>query len=105
MRPYMSRAVSEALRPVRLTRSSTSAEEHTTSWLDIVDMIAASTAARTKPATSGWKKICDRSRKTVSGSSICLAGSGPLKYAMPMRAVVIAPSAVMIIHVVLTMRP
>ncbi|SIJ40038.1 Uncharacterised protein [Mycobacteroides abscessus subsp. abscessus] len=51
-----------------LKRSSTSAEEVTTSCEEIVDMIAASTAARTSPAMNGWKRICARSRKTVSGS-------------------------------------
>lgn len=38
------------------------------SWEETVDMIAASTAASTKPAITGWKKTCARSRNTDSGS-------------------------------------
>ena len=57
-----------------LYRSSTRAEEQTISCEDMVDMMAASTAASTRPATNGWKKIWLSSRKTVSGSVISLSG-------------------------------
>ena len=46
--------------------SSMSADEVTSSWEDMVDMIAASTAVSTMPAISGWNMMRARSKKTVS---------------------------------------
>ncbi len=46
--------------------SSTSAEATTSSWEETVDMIAARTAVRIRPAISGWKTTLAMSRKFVS---------------------------------------
>ena len=46
-----------------------SAEEVTSSWEEIVDMIAARIAASMNPATSGWKSSFPKAMKTVSGSA------------------------------------
>ena len=52
-------------------RSSMSAEEVTSSWEEIVDMMAARMAASMKPATNGWKSSLPSVMKTVSGSASC----------------------------------
>lgn len=52
-------------------------------------MIAASTAASMNPASSGWKRICPRAMKTVSGSSRVRPCCW--KYATPTSAVAMAP--------------
>ena len=44
------------------------AEEVTSSWEEIVDIIAARIAASIKPATRGWKRSVPSEIKTVSGS-------------------------------------
>ena len=50
-------------------RSSMSADEVTSSWEEIVDMMAARIAASMNPATSGWKSSLPSVMKTVSGSA------------------------------------
>ena len=52
-----------------LYRSSTRAEELTISWLEMVLMIAATTAARMRPAMNGCSSVCDMTSTTVSGSA------------------------------------
>ena len=49
-----------------LARSSISEVDTARSWEDIVDMIAASTAVKTRPAGSGWNMTWAMSRKMVS---------------------------------------
>ena len=46
-----------------------SADEVTSSWEEIVDMMAARIAASMNPATSGWKSSLPSVMKTVSGSA------------------------------------
>ena len=62
-------------RPVSLRktlyRSSTSADDDTSSCDEIVDMIAARIAAIMNPAISGWKSSCPSAMNTVSGLSSC----------------------------------
>ena len=48
-----------------------SAEEVTSSWEEIVDMMAARMAASMNPATNGWKSSLPSVMKTVSGSASC----------------------------------
>ena len=74
IRPPQSLAPSLSFTPTPPTMSSTSAEVVTISCEEIVDMIAASTAASRMPAISGWNRICARSRNTDSplvASVIC----------------------------------
>ena len=47
------------------------AEEVTSSWEEIVDMMAARMAASMNPATRGWKSSWPRVMNTVSGSVGC----------------------------------
>src|SRR5699024_2821356 len=77
-----------------LNRSSIRAEDVTTSCEEIVDMIAARTAASTRPAMNGWNRIWARSRKTVSESAGSISACWE-KYEMPTMAVATAPSAEM----------
>ena len=74
--------------------SSISAEETTSSWEEIVDMMAASTAVSTRPAISGWKRIWPMSRKIVSKliwSTILISGFS-VKNAGPMIATKTVPT-------------
>ena len=71
-------------------RSSMSAEEVTSSWEEIVDMMAARMAASMKPATSGWKSSLPSVMKTVSGSASCFLSCWYV--ATPTMAVPAAPS-------------
>lgn len=70
---------------------------------EIVDMMAASTAASTTPATNGWNRTCARRRNTVSGLSSVTPSRK--KYARPAKPVVIAPMAVRIIQLMPIRRP
>ena len=76
-----------------LYRSSMREEETTSSWEDMVDMIAASTAVRTRPAMSGWNRMRPMSRKMVSKASrSVMAMSGFWeKKTVPIMAVKVAP--------------
>src|SRR5690606_8645955 len=92
VRPSITKALGEALRPEMLYRSSTRAEEQTIICEDIVDIMAASTAASTRPATNGWKKTWLSSKNTVS---LFVSLSGSLaKYAIPISEVATAPTEV-----------
>ena len=66
MRPAHSLARDPRCTPSPAITSSTRAELVTTSCEEMVDMIAASTAASSSPAISGWNRICARSRNTDS---------------------------------------
>ncbi len=102
-RPSMTWACADRFLPKILYRSSTSAEEHTSNWEETVDMIAASTAASTRPAMKGWNRICDSSRNTVSGlSSVC---SVVWKKPTPISPVNTAPAATSTIQPIPMRRP
>ena len=80
-----------SLRKMR-KRSSTSADEVTSSCEDMVDMIAASTAVSTRPAMSGWNRMRARSRKMVSKPSWSVTEWVVWeKNRVPTKAVKIAP--------------
>ena len=103
-REYMTRRVCEMLLPPTcLYRSSMSAEEVTSSWLETVDMIAARIAASMKPAAKGWNKSCPRLMNTVSGSS--RRPVSRWKTATPTMAVAAAPATAKSIHPMPMRRP
>ena len=72
-----------------------------------MDIIAAKTAARIRPAMKGWKRICERSRNTDSAvSGLVREASGwRAKYAIPMNAPLSAPNTVRTIQLMPMRRP
>src|SRR5690625_1867430 len=77
MRPPHRAARSLSFTPTPATRSSIRAELLTMSWEEMVDVIAASTAASSTPAMRGWNRICARSRKTDSPLVVSVSSCGP----------------------------
>ncbi|OQB03117.1 MAG: hypothetical protein BWY20_01739 [Spirochaetes bacterium ADurb.Bin215] len=83
--------------------SSVSEDVSTSSWESAVDMTAARTAARTKPANAGWKSAVVSARNTRSGfppspptpGSPCTAS-----YPIPTRPIEIAMTRQMIIQTI-----